>query len=210
MPATTRRYLFRLDNYLTTDILVKTRYSCRNDETAKSDPDDYPRFDPGRGSGLHWPWPAVYRHVVGIVPSGERWPSLPWWWWGVVGFRGPQSCRGQGAHAPRGRQDGTRTHRVATSPASRCPSSRAHPMAGSAPRDPAGFVAVALGDVALTGTVQERDRWSQILNECGVGTQEPSPIHARAGWVQWGIMGPNDVWSLTVECLTPRIFPSRP
>jgi hypothetical protein len=70
---------------------------------------------------------------------------------------------------------------VATSPASRCPSSLAHPMAGSAPRDPAGFAAVALGDVALTGTVQERDRWSQISNECGVGTQEPSPIHARAG-----------------------------
>jgi hypothetical protein len=35
MPATTRRYLFLLDNYLT-NILPKTRYTCSNDETAKS------------------------------------------------------------------------------------------------------------------------------------------------------------------------------
>jgi hypothetical protein len=109
------------------------------------------------------------------------------------GLEGPQSCRGQGAHAPCGRQDGKRTHRVATSPASRRPSSLAHPMAGSAPHDPAGFAAVASGDVAPTGMVQERDRWSQISNECGVDTQEPVLFmperdESNGASVRWGPM----------------------
>jgi hypothetical protein len=70
------------------------------DSSSESDPDDYPRFDQGRGSGLHRPWHVVYCHVTSIVPYGERWPSLPSGGGGASwGLEGPQSSRGQGAHA---------------------------------------------------------------------------------------------------------------
>jgi hypothetical protein len=69
------------------------------DSSSWSEPNEFPRYDPGRGSGLHRPWSRVFCHVTDDSPSGDAWPSLPFGRCGVSwSLGGPWSRCDQDAH----------------------------------------------------------------------------------------------------------------
>jgi hypothetical protein len=136
------------------------------DSSSESDADDYPWFDPGRGSGLHRSWPRVFHHVAGVSSSREAWPTLLLGGGGASWCQaGLQSRHNHAARTVRARQGSEGSRRVIRPSRPYRSLSPVWTMHGSVSQDLAGSPQDVAHHVKTTATVQASDRWLQVPSD---------------------------------------------